>query len=138
MVAKSVSHRFEATGSHCLLGIYKGIESFQGFLGGAKWISSIHSSARLFRRGTARHPFLDLATSSFVPSSSFTSGEGNPSSEPGAQTKIGVPIHCLPSFTLWQQTAFLAATYILNISGTTTTSNSEGPLALTIASSATA
>ena len=25
------------------VGIYRGIESFQGFLGGAKWISSIHS-----------------------------------------------------------------------------------------------
>ena len=26
------------------VGIYRGIESFQGFLGGAKWISSIHST----------------------------------------------------------------------------------------------
>ena len=27
------------------VGIYKGIESFQGYLGGAKWISSIHGIA---------------------------------------------------------------------------------------------
>ena len=32
-------HHFEAMGNHCLL-VFTGESSFQGFLGGAKWISS--------------------------------------------------------------------------------------------------
>ena len=36
------SHHFETTGKRLFVGSYRGIESFQGFLGGAKRISSIH------------------------------------------------------------------------------------------------
>ena len=39
---KSISHQFETNCNHCLL-VFTGESSFQGFLGGAKWISSIHS-----------------------------------------------------------------------------------------------
>ena len=37
-----ILHHFEIMGNHCLL-VFTGQSSFQGFLGGAKWISSIHS-----------------------------------------------------------------------------------------------
>ena len=36
-----ILHHFETMGSRCLL-VFTGESSFQGFLGGAKWISSIH------------------------------------------------------------------------------------------------
>ena len=36
-------HQFETMGKPLLAGIFGGITSFQGVLGGAKWISSIHS-----------------------------------------------------------------------------------------------
>ena len=46
---KPISHHFETTGNHCLL-VFTGESSFQGFLGGAKWISSIHSLSPDSRR----------------------------------------------------------------------------------------
>ena len=38
-----ILHHFETMGDHCLL-VFTGESPFQGFLGGAKWISPIHSS----------------------------------------------------------------------------------------------
>ena len=37
-----ILHHLETMGNRCLL-VFTGESSFQGFLGGAKWISSIHS-----------------------------------------------------------------------------------------------
>ena len=40
---KSISHHEMNRAKPLLVDIYRGIESFQGFLGGAKWNPSIHS-----------------------------------------------------------------------------------------------
>ena len=37
-----ILHHCKTVGNHCLL-VFIGGSSFQGFLGGAKWVSSIHS-----------------------------------------------------------------------------------------------
>ena len=41
MAAKSISHHVETIGNQCFL-VFTGEASPQGFLGGAKWISSVH------------------------------------------------------------------------------------------------
>ena len=53
-----ILHHFETMGRHCLLA-FTGESSFQGFLGGAKWILSTHSISNNFPSGfCAGRPFL--------------------------------------------------------------------------------
>ena len=44
---EEILHHVEAMGKPLFIGIYRGLNTFQGFLGGVKWISSIHSTAFL-------------------------------------------------------------------------------------------
>ena len=55
-VAKSVRTSETMVETIVTVGTCRGIESFQGFLGGAKWISPIHmGSLSFFRNGTANN-----------------------------------------------------------------------------------
>ena len=61
--AKSVRTTKRNHGKRLFVGIYRGIISFQGFLGGAKWISSIHTTkAKLSGQQTTSSRTPDCAT----------------------------------------------------------------------------